>query len=139
MTIFYSEPPFLGWRHFLRRLVKVCQPAKGGKRWQKVAKGGAWIGGVRNGQISGPETYFQGLNFPVSSPCFASRNPLKFQALKSQTSGPEIWRIHPPPLHTPPFACLVWRSHFAGLVFEKMRFIWACFLQQFWEKGTAIF
>ena len=27
-------------------------------------------------------------------------------ALEKQISGPEIWRFHPPPFHTPPLACL---------------------------------
>ena len=52
---------------------------------------------------------FQGLKFPVKSPVLLVRKriPQEFQALKFQNSGPEIWRIHPPPFHTPPFACLV--------------------------------
>ena len=52
---------------------------------------------------------FQGLNFPVNSQVLLVRRriPQKFQALKFQNSGPELWRIHPPPLHTPPCACLV--------------------------------
>ena len=52
---------------------------------------------------------FQGLKFPVKSLLLLviRRIPQKFQALKFQNSGPEIWRIHPPPFHiTPPFACL---------------------------------
>ena len=50
-------------------------------------KVGAWIGGVWNSQISGPEIYFSG-----------------------QNSGPEIWRIHPPPFHAPDLACLFFAS-----------------------------
>ena len=52
------------------------------------------------------------------------RIPQKFQALKLQNSGPEIWQIHPPAFHTPPFACLVYagmscvRAHF---VYESLR------------------
>ena len=50
---------------------------------------------------------FQGVKFPVKSLVLLVRRriPQKFQALKFQISGPEIWRIHPPPFHTPPFAC----------------------------------
>ena len=55
---------------------------------------------------------FQGLKFPVKSLVLLvrRRTPQKFQALKSQISGSEIWRFHPPPFHTPSFACLkgVW-------------------------------
>ena len=52
---------------------------------------------------------FQGLKFPVNSlVCLVrSRNPLTFQALKFQNSGPEFCRICPPPFHTPHFACLI--------------------------------
>ena len=51
----------------------------------------------------------QGLIFPVECLVLLVRGriPQKFQALKFPNSGPEIWRIHPPPFHTPPFACLV--------------------------------
>ena len=51
---------------------------------------------------------FQGLKFPVKSLVLLvrRRNPQKFQAQKFQNSGPEIWNFHPPPFHTPPFACL---------------------------------
>ena len=54
---------------------------------------------------------FQGLKFPVKSLVLLVRRriPQKFQALKFQNLGPEIWRIHPPPLHTSPFACLLSR------------------------------
>ena len=50
---------------------------------------------------------FQGLKFPVKSIVSLVRRRIcqKFQALKFQNSGPEIWRIHPPPFHTPPSAC----------------------------------
>ena len=53
---------------------------------------------------------FQGLKFPVKSLVLLVRRriPQQFQALKLQNSGPEIWRFHPPPFHTPPFACLAW-------------------------------
>ena len=52
---------------------------------------------------------FQGLKFPVKSLVLLVRRriPQKFQALRFQNSGPEIWRIHPPPFHTPPLACLI--------------------------------
>ena len=58
---------------------------------------------------------FQGLNFTFQALKFAVKSlvllvrrrvPQKFQALRFQNSGPEIWRIHPPPFHTPPFASL---------------------------------
>ena len=50
---------------------------------------------------------FQGLKFPVKSLVLLVRKriPHKFQALKFQNSGPEIWRIHPPPFHATTF-CL---------------------------------
>ena len=51
---------------------------------------------------------FQGLTFPVKSLVLRLEGEaLKFQALKFQNSGPEIWRLHPPPFHTPPFVCLI--------------------------------
>ena len=51
---------------------------------------------------------FRAWNFQPKSLVLLVRRriPQKFQALKFQNSGPEIWRIHPPPFHTPPFACL---------------------------------
>ena len=60
-------------------------------------------------QIQALKLTFQGLKFPVISLVLLVRRriPQKFQALKFQNSGPEIWRIHPPPFHTPPFACLL--------------------------------
>ena len=52
---------------------------------------------------------FQGLKFPAKSLVLLVRRriPQKFQPLKFQTAGPEIWRFHPPPFHIPPFACLL--------------------------------
>ena len=51
---------------------------------------------------------FQGLKFPIKSLVLLVRRriPQKFQALKFQNSGPEIWRFHPLPFHTPHLACL---------------------------------
>ena len=54
--------------------------------------------------------YFSGSEISSKIPCFAGnfwRIPQQAQALKFQNSGPAIWRIQPPPFHTPPFACLV--------------------------------
>ena len=74
----------------------------------RQAKGGVWNGGGWNRQISGPEIQTSGPEISSKIPCFAGNFgiPQKFQALKFQNSGPEIWRIRPPPFHTPPFACL---------------------------------
>ena len=60
-------------------------------------------------QISGPEIEFSGPEISSKIPCFAGskKNFLKFQTLKFQNLGPEIWQIHPPPIHTTFFACLV--------------------------------
>ena len=62
--------------------------------------------GIR--QISGPEIQISGSEISSKIPSFGGNFgiPQKFQALKFQNSGPEIWRIRPPPFHTPPFACL---------------------------------
>ena len=53
---------------------------------------------------------FQALNISSKIPCLAGllkrRIFQDFQALKFPNSGAEMWRIHPPPFHTPPFACL---------------------------------
>ena len=73
----------------------------------RQAKGGVWNGGGWIRQISGPEVLeFQGLKFLRDSPSNQESKEFywKFQALKSKL--PEIWRFHPPPFHTPPFACL---------------------------------
>ena len=50
----------------------------------------------------------QGTKFLVKSLVLLSRRsiPQKFRPLKFQNSGHDIWRIHPPPFHAPPFACL---------------------------------
>ena len=50
----------------------------------------------------------QGLTFPGDFLVLLvrSRHSLKFQAVKFQTLGLEIWRIRPPPCHTPRCACL---------------------------------
>ena len=51
---------------------------------------------------------FQGLTLPGEflSLLVRSRHTLKFQALKFQTLGFEIWLIRPPPFRSPRFACL---------------------------------
>ena len=82
-------------------LIKTCADSR-------QAKGGVWNGGGWNRQISAPEIYFSG---PEISGKFLvllvrRRIPQEFQALKFHNSGPEIWRSHPPPFHTPSFACL---------------------------------
>ena len=81
------------------------------------AKGRVWNGGGWNSQISDPEIAFPGLKFPVESLVLLAirRIPQKFQTLKFQSSGPEIWRIHPPPFHTPPFACLTKQQGRGGI------------------------
>ena len=56
---------------------------------------------------------FQRLKFPVNF-LVRRRIPQKFQALKFQNSGPEIWRLRPPPFHTPPFACLFSETSCSG-------------------------
>ena len=73
--------------------------------WQKVVHGSAVYGTAK---FQALKFAFQGLKLPVKSLglLVRSRNPLKFQPLKFQNSGPGIWRIHTPPFHTPPFACL---------------------------------
>ena len=67
------------------------------------------------------EFTFQGLNFPVKSLVLPGirRIPQKFQALKFQNSETEIWQIHPPPFHNPPFACLLYCQGFENGVFGK--------------------
>ena len=67
---------------------------------------------------------FQGLKFAVKSRVFLVRRRIlqKSQALKFQNSGPEIWRIHPPPFHTPPFACLSNATQIASPSLERAFF-----------------
>ena len=69
---------------------------------------GTVVDGIAKFQALNSLSGFQGLKFPPKSLVLLvrRRSPQKFQALKFQNSGPEIWRIHPPPFHTPPVACL---------------------------------
>ena len=43
---------------------------------------------------------FQALKFGISGPDWLGGESLRY------FRRPDIWRIHPPPFHTPPFACL---------------------------------
>ena len=81
------------WEHFIRG--------------QKVGHGMA-VDGMAKSQAL--KFTFQDLRFPVKSLALLVRRriPQKFEALKFQNSGAEIWRIHPPPFHAPLFACLRW-------------------------------
>ena len=65
----------------------------------------------------------QGLKFPVKSLVLLVRRriPQKFQALKFQNSELEIWQIHPPPFHTPPFACLIIFGVIATILRNRLR------------------
>ena len=97
-AVFVKTAPF--WQGTKTRFTKTRFSA--GQRWG--------IGSVVYGMAKFQALIFtfQGLKFPVKSLVLLLRirNPLTFQALKFQNSGPEIWRIHPPPFHTPPFARL---------------------------------
>ena len=81
-------------------------PKGGFIRGQKVGYGTV-VDGIAKFQAL--KFTFQSLKFPPKSLVLLvrRRSPQKFQALKFQNSGPEIWRIHPPLFHTPPVACLV--------------------------------
>ena len=91
-------------RKFCRKFAEILRSPRpsGGKRWGM----GMVVDGIAKFQAL--KFTFQGLEFPVKSLVLLVRRriPQKFQALNFQNSGPEIWRIHPPPFHTPPFACL---------------------------------
>ena len=91
----------------------LCNFVDSSLRGQKVGYGMV-VDGIAKFQAL--KFTFQGLRCPVILLVLLVRRriPHKFQALKFQNSGPEIWRFHPPPFHTPPFAYLLAATKFDG-------------------------